>query len=245
MIRARRGRRGTVPFGLAASLLAFLLVVAGCANGQLASEDAPNPVASPDPVGRSVPPVPSDTVAPPAAGTPAPTTPPAPVASIVVPPLVSDDPAAPSPTPSAAGTAGPASACTGSDANRDYYAAIAAAVDWAVYCPVLPAGWYVGSGSYRLSGGGSLEIVYEGPSGARLELREGAFCADAAACPSPPANLGTARFGDRDGSLGSDVDGSLVLAVDPGAAVSWRMVGRGIDESTFRSFAAAVSGVRD
>jgi hypothetical protein len=166
------------------------------------------------------------------------------VATIVVPPLVSADPGDPSLSPSAGTSPGAASACSGSDANRDYWAAIAAAVDWAVYCPVLPAGWYVGSGSYRLSGGGSLEIVYEGPGGARLELREGAFCADPSACPSPPANLGAAAFGDRDGSLGSDGDGSLVLAVDPGAVVSWRMVGRGIDEATFRSFAASLANVR-
>lgn len=54
---------------------------------------------------------------------------------------------------------GGAGACSGSDKNRDFYASMAAAVEWTVYCPVLPDEWFVRDGQYRLAGGGWLEIT--------------------------------------------------------------------------------------
>ena len=85
----------------------------------------------------------------------------------------SEEPTA-EPTDEASPSAGPASACSGTAENKDFYAAAAAAVQWTVYCPVLPKGWFVVTGRYRLAGGGRLEISYRGPSGASFTLREGA-----------------------------------------------------------------------
>jgi len=49
----------------------------------------------------------------------------------------------------------PASAaeCTGSDENVAFYAEFARIVEWAVYCPVLPGGWFV---DRELAGGGAI-----------------------------------------------------------------------------------------
>ena len=93
----------------------------------------------------------------------------------------SEDPSeAPSDAPASnepSDTPDPAAAeCSGSDANRDFFASVAGSVDWAVYCPVLPSGWFVESGQYRLAGGSWLEIAYRGPGGTRIELRQGAPC---------------------------------------------------------------------
>jgi hypothetical protein len=68
------------------------------------------------------------------------------------------EPATPEPTEPAATNAPPtappgseapsgppssASNCSGSDDNRDFFADAAAALDWRVYCGVLPRGWFV------------------------------------------------------------------------------------------------------
>ena len=64
----------------------------------------------------------------------------------------------PSVDPLASPATGSAAACAGNDDNRKFFASIAATVEWPVYCPVLPVGWFA-SGQYRLAGGGWLEIA--------------------------------------------------------------------------------------
>ncbi len=144
-----------------------------------------------------------------------------------------------SPTPILPPTPGPAAGCTGSEDNRDFYAAVAEAVDWAVYCPVLPTGWFVDSGSYRLADGGTMHIVYRGPASGRFELHEGAFCQDADGCVPDGTATGAATLGDRDGILVAADDGSWALVVDRGKAISWLALGGGIGEAAFREHAAA------
>jgi hypothetical protein len=108
-------------------------------------------------------------------------------------PDASDDPDA---TDTPTGTPGSAAECAGNDENRDFYMAVAGAVDWTVYCPVLGSGWFVESGQYRLAGGGWMEIGYRGPGGARIALREGAPCT-AEGCIPTGDDLGTAAFSHR------------------------------------------------
>ena len=154
----------------------------------------------------------------------------------------SDSPtAAPTPTPS--GASGPAARCTGNAENRDFYTAVAAAVDWTVYCPVLPAGWFVDSGQYRLAGGGRMEIGYHGPSGASLTLREGSFCTSADGCAPAGTDGGTAAFGDRDGTLIAASDGSWAIIVDAGQKPSWLIEGSGLDQAAFTKIAAGLVAV--
>jgi hypothetical protein len=146
-------------------------------------------------------------------------------------------PANPGETPGSA-----AAACSGSHDNRVFFAAIAGQVTWTVYCAVLPAGWFVDTGSFSLRDGGRMEITYKGPNGARFTLDEGNVCtAGASACGPRNSDLGAARFGDRSGSLvTTDGSGGLALYIDPGGFPAWTALGTGLDQPTFTSFAASL-----
>jgi hypothetical protein len=155
--------------------------------------------------------------------------------------------AAPTPTPTAAaasastspsGDGGSAAECTGNDSNRTFFAQVAAAVDWPVYCAVLPARWSVDSGQYRLAGGGWMRIAYEGPGGARFELSEGAFCDEADGCVPDGPDAGPAAFGDMTGTLVIGEDGRYAVVVDRGAELSWVAIGVGLDVEVVKAFAA-------
>lgn len=138
-----------------------------------------------------------------------------------------------------AGTA--ASACTGSDENRSFFDQAAASMAWPVYCAVLPDGWFLEAGSYRLADGGRLDVTYRGPGDAHISIVEGTICAagaDIDACAPRDALIGSAAFGDREGELGRLANG-LVLDVDRGATPSWRATGLGLTEEAFRAIGAA------
>ncbi len=133
----------------------------------------------------------------------------------------------PDPTPRPSGTAGPAAACTGSAENRAFYASVAEDVAWDVYCPVLPAGWFVDAGTFRLAGGGRLEIDYKGPAGARLEIRQGAYCRGDDDCIPAGPDAGTASFGGRPARL-IDVGDGRWLVVAEGGDVNWEVLSSGL-----------------
>jgi hypothetical protein len=144
------------------------------------------------------------------------------------------DSAPPDTSPSASPSdAGPVASCSGTPKNRDFFAAAAAAVDWPVYCAVLPNGWFVDTGSYRLSGGGWLEIAYKGPSGARIELHEGSFCHTADGCVPPGTDAGATPFGDQSGTGVQATDGRFAVVVDRGSSPSWLAIGSGLTEDAF------------
>lgn len=111
---------------------------------------------------------------------------------------------------------------------------------WPVYCAVLPAGWFLESGSYRLADGGRLEVTYRGPGDVRVEIVEGNVCgaSDVDTCAPRDAVIGPGAFGDRGGELGRLANG-LVLDVDRGATPSWRATGLGLTEDAFRAICAA------
>jgi hypothetical protein len=184
----------------------------------------------------SIPPSPSS-VAPSPAATGSPATAFSPTPS----PSPSSAPTAASPTLTPPPNPDPAAVCSGSDRNRDFYAAVAEAVDWDVYCPVLPSGWFVDRGTYRLANGGRLEIGYKGPAGARLELREGAFCSEADGCVPDGTEVGEAAFGDRPGILVELADGGWAVVVDRGARISWLATGRGLDREEFVALVARLA----
>lgn len=159
-------------------------------------------------------------------------------------PADTDEPApADEPEPAETPASGSVAACSGTDENRDFFSAVAAAVSWPVYCPALPRGWNVESGQYRLASGGRMEISYRGPDGAGLRLQEGAFCESGGCLPTGDEIGGTA-FGDRDGSLYEVADGWAV-AVDGGEPISWLLVVTGVSERRARTFAANLVRVED
>ena len=142
-------------------------------------------------------------------------------------------------TPSTGPTATPGTdvACAGNADNRDFYASVAQAMTWTVYCPVLPSGWFVDAGSYRLAGGGRMEIGYKGPGGKHIELSEGNFCSAADGCVPDGTEAGDAAFGDQTGTLIATSDGGWAIVVAKGAQPSWLLVGTGMDEDAFRTIA--------
>lgn len=144
---------------------------------------------------------------------------------------------APSGDPSPSADLGAADACTGTDENRDFFASVADAVDWPVYCPALTGRWFVDAGQYRLAGGGWLEISYRGPDGARITLREGAYC-DGDDCLSAGTDLGAADIGDMPGALLDIGDGGYAVLVDPDGPNAWELIASGLSEDAVRAIAA-------
>jgi len=142
---------------------------------------------------------------------------------------------------------GSADACSGTAKNRDFYAALAGAVAWDVYCAVLPPGWFVdsgpNSGSYRLANGGQLSITYRGPDGARLVIREGNYCAGLPDCPPSGTDAGAARFGDRDARLLDLGNGTWLVVASASGDVRWQATGSGMDGSTLAGHTAAFARV--
>jgi hypothetical protein len=157
----------------------------------------------------------------------------------------SDPNASAGPSPAGSTASGGAAACTGSAENRDFYASMAAAVDWTVYCPVLDDGWFVQNGQYRLADGGRLEIVYEGPGRAQLTLDGGAFCTIQGGCVPPGVDVAPTAFGDREGMLVALDDGSWAVVVDREAALGWLLVVTGLDEAATKTIAARLVVVGD
>lgn len=154
----------------------------------------------------------------------------------------SDEPST-EPSDGASASPGSAEACTGTTDNQEFYVRVADAVDWTVYCPVLPAGWHVKSGSYRGAAGGRMEIGYDGPGSATFTLQEGVFCTDDNGCVPSGTEQGTTAFGDRTGTLVAADDGSWVVVVDQGADPSWLLIGSGLDDAGIRAIAADLVAV--
>ena len=169
--------------------------------------------------------------------------PPVPESASPEPPSAEPEPTDPEPTDpeptDAEPTELPASAaeCTGSDENVAFYAEFAQVVDWAVYCPVLPAGWFVGTGQWRQAEGERLEISYRGPRGAGLMLQEGSFCPGDGDCVPPGEEVGPTAFGDREGTLVA-TDGGWAVVVDRGERPSWLLTISGVGQAAARQIAA-------
>jgi hypothetical protein len=165
-------------------------------------------------------------------------------------PSVTEEPTASEPTERAATTA-PAdpstgtgsAACSGSDENRDFFASMAAAVNWTVYCPVVPDGWFVRDGQYRLANGGWMDITYDGPGDAGISLRQGALGDAADGCFPPGPQVADAAFGDQTGVLVDVSTGGWAVVVDRGEPICWVIVVAGLDEAGARTIAADLHAV--
>jgi hypothetical protein len=237
------------------ALLALVLTfVAACGGGAPSSRasatpgsaatpsGAPGASAEPTSRGATVEPVPSDepveSEEPVASEEPIPTEEPGATDE----PVPSDEPVE---SPAASGgpeEPGAAAACTGSDDNRAFFEGIARRADWPVLCGVLPGGWFVSQGSYRLANGGKLLISYKGPGGATIALSQGAFCSSTDGCVPDGSELGGAALGSLDGTLYETADGFAIIAA-PGENPSWLMTTKGLDQASAVAFAGALAEV--
>lgn len=153
----------------------------------------------------------------------------------------------PTPTPTGDGASpspsDAASQCSGNADNRAFFAQAAIAMSWSVYCAVLPPGWHLDTGNYRLANGGHLDVIYVGPAGAQLAIAEGNVCdglgTDVDVCAPRDSVIGPAAFGDMTGELGR-LSNALVLDVERGANPSWRATGLGIADDQFVALCAAL-----
>ncbi len=242
MTRRRSSASGvpSVRRRIALAVLATALLLAGCGSAQPTASAPASPDSSVAPAGTppasTEPSIGAGTPAPPAPTTPEPEPEPSERPSAA--PLESVPPDGPSDLPAESTAAPPegTGSCSGTPENQAFYRDVAAAVRWSVYCPALPAGWFVQSGQYRLADGGRLEITYRGPGGAGLMLQEGAFCPGGDCVPGGDA-LGAVAFGDRDGTLLRTADG-WAIAVDRGEPVSWLLRLSGVSEEAAREIAA-------
>lgn len=150
------------------------------------------------------------------------------------------DSAPPSASPSASAAASP---CQPEGDNKSFWPGMAKSVSWDVYCAVLPKGWTVSGGSYRLANGGKLTISYKGPGGATLTLSEGAFCTDGTGCVPSGTDTGDATFGAMSGTLVTTDAGGFAIVAARGSNPSWLMVTSGVDQATTVAFGAALARV--
>jgi len=162
-------------------------------------------------------------------------------------PATTDDPAeSPSGDPGASASAEPpglADACSGSASNREFFTKAARAVAWPVLCGVLPKGWFVSSGSYRLANGGKLLISYRGPGGATIALSEGAFCSVADGCVPAGTETGEATMGPLPGTLVGLNDGGFAIVAARAGNPSWLMVAQGLGLQETIDLGAALAQV--
>jgi hypothetical protein len=189
------------------------------------------------------PPTPSAAASAPDSPAARPTVTPSPSPTEAPTPVVVGGPSAspsPSPMPTPTPTAAPASACSGTAANKAFWGQAAGALSWPIYCPILPSGWVVKSGSYEGSPPGYLNVALEGPGGATLELDEGAFCtAGAASCAPHTAEIAAASFGGLAGTLDTTSAG-FAIYVDPGTTLAYGITGTGVSRDEFVAIAAAM-----
>jgi hypothetical protein len=139
--------------------------------------------------------------------------------------------------PSSSPTQGGTGACFGSAETRDFFSSFAQSVPWPVYCAVLPKGWSVEKGSYRLRNGGRLTISYRRRAdGARIVLDEGAVCAETTPCFAAGTDLGTTAFADRMADLSSG--SGFAAVVDQTENPAWLLTGTGLSQGDFTGIAA-------
>ena len=139
------------------------------------------------------------------------------------------------------GASSDADACSGDADNRNFFAMAAHAFKWAVYCAVLPSGWYVNTGSYL---GDQLTISYKGPGGVSLELKEGSYCTDGeTVCQPQVKELGPTLYGDQMGTLFTLEPGYAVYVNEGTSPPSWAAASVTLDETTFVKLVAGLHRV--
>ena len=174
------------------------------------------------------------------------TPPPTPTPAVTPSPVVTPTPtptATPTPSPTPSPTS-PAAACTGTADNKAFFAKAAGAMNWTVYCAVLPSGWHITTGSYDNAPNGELEVDYRGPGTSVLNLHEGAYCVGCT-WRSTMADGGPAAFGPVSAELWVDPAYPRETIVDAnyGSAHEYMVHTIDLSQATIRAFSAAMIAV--
>jgi hypothetical protein len=222
-------RRSSAPGRQYARALGTLLLLGSVLVAACAGPTATEPPGSSAPATATSEPTPTSEPATPDASEPTPTSEPATREP------ATEEPAAEPTEPGDGGSAG--GDCTGTEENLAFYREFAQVAEWAVYCPVLPPGWFVGTGQWRQAEGGRLEISYRGPNGAGAMLQEGSFCPGDGDCVPPGEEVGPVPFADLEGTLVRTDDGWAVV-VDRGEQPSWLLTITGVSEDAARAISA-------
>jgi len=214
-------RLGRAAFGMAVSL-----APAGCTAAAPTPQIiyvTPVPTPSPIIIYVTPPPTPTPVVTPSPEATPSPS-----------------PTAKPTPSPAPSPTS-PAAACTGTDNNKALFAQAAAAMNWTVYCAVLPSGWHITAGSYDNAPNGELEVDYRAPGTSVLNLHEGAYCVGCT-WRSTMVDGGPAAFGHVAAELWVDPAYPRELIVDANYGSAHESMVHTIDlsQATIRAFSAAM-----
>lgn len=217
-------------------VLAIAMASAACSTGQ------PTPI-------YVTPPPPTAATQAPATATPA-ATPTATFTPEVSPTPMSSPSVTPTASPTVAPSAGPTSPaafCTGGAANQPEFVKAAKTLKFDVYCARLGKGWGLstspGMSWAATKSGGWLKINYKGPSGATIDVSEGAFCLTSpAACSPNTGNLGIGSFGGLSGDLDSTTD-DFAIYVSPGTTHAYSLVGHNVSQATLQSIGAALKVV--
>jgi hypothetical protein len=154
----------------------------------------------------------------------------------------------PSPTPSSTPTpshTSPAAACTGTADNKAFFAKAAGAMNWTVYCAVLPSGWSLTKGSYDRAPNGELDVEYQHGS-AQLSLFEGDLCGSHGtvwcAWKVMAVDQGPAAFDHLAAEL--YLQGTnFIIDAGYGTAHEYLIFGAGLSQAQFVTYAAAVQAV--
>ena len=213
-----------------------LLVLSGCGLGTPSSAPAISTAASLPPSSAPSSEVPASAVV-----EPSPSASSGPTASDSGQPP-SEPPASGSDQPSPSSSSA-ASVCSGAKDTPDFYASFAGSVSFPVYCAVLPAGWSLVSGTYRLANGGHIQINFRRKSdNATFELDEGSFCGDSSGCVPAGTAAGSGPFGDLTGDLVQTATG-YALVVAKAEKPSWLAIGNGLDQAAFLALTGALHAV--
>jgi hypothetical protein len=146
--------------------------------------------------------------------------------------------ATPIPTPSPIPTSR-AAACTGTAENKAFFAEAAAKLKFAVYCAVLPKGWWVKEGEYNSASGGRLTVAYTNKAGDKIAVDEGAWCTTGKATCGGPFVVGTAPFDGLAGEL-LQLGPNWVVTVNLGATPAYSIAGYGVTKAQILAYAAAM-----
>lgn len=175
------------------------------------------------------------------------TPPPTPTPALTPSPSASPTPSPTmSPTPTPAPTSA-AAACTGTADNKAFFAKAAGAMNWTVYCAVLPSGWSITEGSYDHAPSGLLKVVYQHGS-QEFQLLEGNLCGlmtgfcGATGWKSVVASGGPAAFDHLVGELYLGV-AACAIDVDYGTVHEYMAYGTGLSSSQLIVLAAAIRAV--